>query len=434
MSFFGLTLADHSITAELKKDLLRLNPAEVNLKKGHSERVTPQITDMPDGVRAEKFEWTSSDPQVAEYRNGEAYGTGKGQAVLTCTATLTDGTVLTAECEVTVTVPVTGIRASAQNMTVMTGDVFVPEVRVLPEDAGNQDIRLTSSDEQILTVGEDGQVTALKTGRANLTAVSKDNPSQQIRITVTVAKRIGKTNRELTFLGLPWESDCETCISLLAEKGFVSPETRRRCTYTGTAWHWPENDLLFSRTSSWRTLPVAFSDYETGAARTSITPLKTIGGYLPQTATLIFLNGETDGCLDPQKSRLIGVYFNFDNRHERGAAIFCGLLKRLENEYGEFHRYLSADIPKYYQDLYSRIETVMDEAKKYEAQEPGFKEYLGEYAICTIRGAENTGIMLNMDTNEQVTLFYGRTDAPALIREIEELMKNEAPSLEDAGV
>ena len=430
---FSVSFAEE--IAEQVTPELQLMPAELNLQKGRSVKITPSVVNAAAGIRAKEYEWCSSDPEVAEYKNGLVRGLSAGQAVLTCTATLTDGTVLTADCTVAVTVPVSGIRASSWSLTVMAGDILIPEIEIIPEDATNPNILFSSSDEQILSVGADGRVTALAPGKANLTAVSEANPSQKIKLAVTVTKRVGKTDRELTFLGLPWESDCETCISLLKEKGFIAEETHGRYSFTGTAWHWPENDLLFSRISSWRTLPVAFSDRETGAGRTSLKPLKTVGGFLPQTATLIFLNGiGADGQIDPETTRLIGVYFNFDNRHEKGSAVFLELLNRLEQQYGEFNRYLSKDIPRYYQELCSQIETAMAGAKEFALQEPGIDVYLGEYVVCTIHGAENTGIMLNMDTSESVTLFYGRTDAMEMIDELQQSMSETPAVLEDAGV
>ena len=424
-------------TPEESAPYILLEPAELALNKGAGKKVSPSLKDAPKGVRIQKTEWTSSDPEVAVFRNNAIYGAGGGQAVMTCTATLTDGTTLEAECPVTVTVPVTGIRAADKNLTVMAGDTFMPEIQITPEDASNRNILMTSSDEQILQVEEDGQVRALAEGKATLTVQSEADPDKKVRIPVTVTRRIGKTDMELTFLGVPWESDCETSVSLLKEKGFVTEEERKRsrCTYTGTAWHWPENDLLFARTSAWRTLPVAFTDRQTGAGRCSITPQKTVGGYLPQIATLVFLNGlDAEGKIDPESSRLIGVYFSFDNRHEPGTEIFRELLNRLEGQYGEFNRYLPKDFKRYYGELYEEIRDVMDGAKEYSIQELGNDLYLQDYAICTIRGAKNSGIMLNMDNNGNVTLFYGRADAEDLIRELQECMAEDSEILEDAGV
>ena len=278
---------------------LQLKPTEVNLQKGRSSKISASLVNNTKGTRLQKYEWVSSDPDVAECSGGTVKGLAAGSAVITCTATLSDGTVLTAECPVSVTVPVTGIQAEEKTLTVMAGDTVIPKIEIIPEDATNPAVQLSSSDEKILSVGMDGSVTGVEVGRAVLSAVSEDNPAKKISIPVTVTRRIGKTDNKLTFLGIPWGSDCETCISLLKEKGFIAEDARSRCSFTGSAWHWPENDLLFSRVSSWRSLPVSFSDKETGAARTSLKPLKTVGGHMPQTATLIFLNGiGDDGQID----------------------------------------------------------------------------------------------------------------------------------------
>ena len=184
---FSVSFAEE--IAEQVTPELQLMPAELNLQKGRSVKITPSVVNAAAGIRAKEYEWSSSDPEVAEYKNGLVRGLSAGQAVLTCTATLTDGTVLTADCTVAVTVPVSGIRASSWSLTVMAGDILIPEIEIIPEDATNPNILFSSSDEQILSVGADGRVTALAPGKANLTAVSEANPSQKIKLAVTVTKR-----------------------------------------------------------------------------------------------------------------------------------------------------------------------------------------------------------------------------------------------------
>ena len=73
-------------------------------------------------------------------------------------------------------------------------------------------------------------------------------------------------------------------------------------------------------------------------------------------------------------------------------------------------------------------------AASYTVQELGEGVYLGEYALCITHGSNHTGIMLNIDTNETVTLFYGRTDAPDMIRALQETPTMEQIEMEDAGV
>jgi len=427
----GLSLAEESVEQAVPE--LQLKPTELFLIKGRRGKVSPTVVNAPKGVRIQNIQWSSSNPEVAEYSGG-VRGVGGGQAVMTCTVELTDGTTLSADCPVSVTVPVNRIQAAERNLTVMAGDPLAPEISVLPEDATNPAILYSSSDDQILSVEPDGRIMALAEGKAYLTAESEDDPSRRVRISVTVTRRIGKSAQEITFLGIPWGSDCETCIRLLKEEEVIAEEVQPRFNYTSTAWHWPENDLLFSRISAWRMLPAVFGDRQVGAARTSIQLKKTIGGYLPQIATLVFLNriGQ-DGRIDPDTTSLMGVYFSFENRGE-GAEIFRGLLRRLEEAYGEFTRYESEEIPLYYPELNEKIKDVMAGTTSYSILELGEDVYLGEYAICTTHGLNNTGIMLNIDTSETVTLFYGRTDAPDLIRALQESPTMEPIVMEDAGV
>ena len=46
---------------------LQLNPAEMLLNKGAGAKITPTVSNAPKGVRVKKYEWSSSDPDVAEY-------------------------------------------------------------------------------------------------------------------------------------------------------------------------------------------------------------------------------------------------------------------------------------------------------------------------------------------------------------------------------
>ena len=414
---------------------LRLDPEAVTLKKGGSCRITANVTGLPAGVTAGTFEWTTSDPQVAVYREGSVRAVGGGKATLTCSVTLSDGTTRWAVCPVAVTVPVTSLRMPSGKLEVMAGEVFVPDIEIYPEEAADTPLRYTSSDEGVVRPTPDGRLEAVREGRAAVTAVAEGNPDRQVRMTVNVTRRIGKSEGELTFQGIPWESDRDSCFRRLRESGFIAEEAQARSSYSNSVWHWPENDLLFSRASAWRTLPVSFTDRKTGAQRASLTPRKTVGGYLPQTTTLIFLNAAgADGTIDAEATRLIGVYLQFDNRHEKGAAIFRNLLEKLEEQYGEFTRYMARDIPRYYPDLYAEIETDVKDAALFGVQELGKDLFLGECIICTIRGEGNTGIMLSIDTNETVTLFYGRTDAQDMIGALEAILDAEPPVLEDAGV
>lgn len=415
---------------------LVLSPADLTMNKGESRKITASVSGLPKGVRAVRYDWSSPDPEIAEYLNGTVRAAGGGITAVHCTAILSDGQELATNCPVTVTVPVSSIRAASPRLEVMAGDAFLPEVQILPEDATDPALTWSSSDKAVVRIGWDGQPEAVAPGQATLTAVSVSSPSRQTRIAVTVTRKLGRTEGELRFQDIPWESDHETCIRLLKESGFIAEDARNHCIYSDSVWHWPENDLLFSRASAWKMLPVEFTDQKTGAGRTSLDPQKTIGGFMPQTATLIYLNGiGEDGEIDTDRTRLIGAYFCYDNRHEKGTTVFLQLLARLEEQYGEFTRYMSEGIPRYYDSVYQALKESLDGAKAFGIQDLGENLYLGEAVLCTLRGADNTGIMLSIDMSETVTLFYGRTDAPALISELKEALSvTVTETAEDAGV
>ena len=81
-----------------------LKPSEVTLQKGRSFKISVTLVNNPKNVRLKKTEWVSSDPDVAVCSGGTVKGISAGKTVITCNAILSDGTVLTEECPVTVTV------------------------------------------------------------------------------------------------------------------------------------------------------------------------------------------------------------------------------------------------------------------------------------------------------------------------------------------
>lgn len=418
--------------------VLQITPAELTMEKGQGKKITPKVSDLPKGVRLKQYTWSSADESVATCRDGGVRGVAGGQTTVTCTAELSDGSKLTAECPVTVVIPVTGLHTDTKTITVMAGDSFVPPVQVLPEDATNRNVVYSSSNEGIVRVGEDGKVLAVAPGETTLTAASQENPAKQIKYTVTVTKLVGKTDKTLAFQGLAWESDSDSCFSKLIESGFLAEEATNRTRGTSEGiWHWPDHDLQFTRNSAWRSLPEPMADSGKGGGVAAITPRKSIGGFVPHSSSLLFLNGKNaEGQYDPAVTRLIGVYFNFNNKYEKGTTIFCELLAKLEAQYGEFKRYMHEDIPRYYPDIYAALSpAALESAQSFRFEEPGLDERLGEYALCVMYGADHTGIMLNIDLTGNVTLFYGRTDAMAMIRDMQEQMiLSEPANMEDAGV
>jgi hypothetical protein len=161
-----------------------------------------------------------------------------------------------------------------------------------------------------------------------------------------------------------------------------------------------------------------------------------IGGYTPRTMSLSYLYGLTaDGKIDMDSSELASVCIQYDNKHEPGAEIFVNLLAKLEAQYGEFTRYIGKDLTsRTYKEMYDVIKNSMSGAKQYTRYELGKDIYLSACAICTLRGKNNTGIMLKMDNGGSVTLFYAKTDMYDRIEAIQKILESEPVNTGDVGI
>ena len=148
-----------------------INKASISLTEGTSETLTATVT--PDNATNKAVSWKSSDSNIATVDNS-----GKVTAVkagsTTITVTTTDGS-KTATCTVTVAakeVEVTGITLDQTSATIVAGDNLVLKATVAPENATDKKVTWSSSDASIATVDENGKVTAVSAGNADITATA----------------------------------------------------------------------------------------------------------------------------------------------------------------------------------------------------------------------------------------------------------------------
>ena len=95
----------------------------------------------------------------------------------TITATATDGSGVTASCEVTVNInyPVQGIALNHDAKTfTKAGETLQLTATIYPDSATNKTVTWKSSDKTVATVDESGLVTAVGNGTANITATTED--------------------------------------------------------------------------------------------------------------------------------------------------------------------------------------------------------------------------------------------------------------------
>lgn len=171
-----------------------LDKEEAELKVGESLALTATL-EPSDANTGTGISWSSSDPAVATVEDGAVTAVAGGTA--TITVTTEDG--ITASCDVTVIVPVTGVTVAPASGSIEVGDTLNLTATVTPSDATNPAVTWTSSDEAVATVSG-GVVTGVATGTATITATTEDG-SYTATATVTVTKPVVTYTITLNALG-----------------------------------------------------------------------------------------------------------------------------------------------------------------------------------------------------------------------------------------
>ena len=159
-----------------------LNKTAMDLEKDATYQLIAGI--QPASADNGKVIWKTSNANIVKVdENGNITAVGYGDATITVT---TDDGGYSKTCIVTVpkVVNVTGIQLSKTSVTVKEGRTSAIEVKVLPEDATNEETTYEISDESIISFGGDG-IKGLKAGTATITFTTTEG-EYKATCTVTV--------------------------------------------------------------------------------------------------------------------------------------------------------------------------------------------------------------------------------------------------------
>ncbi|MCR5574097.1 MAG: Ig-like domain-containing protein [Bacteroidaceae bacterium] len=152
-----------------------LNKDWLTIEVGKKFTLTATFT--PDNATPKAVKWASDDENVVIVRSGLIKGLKAGKANVTATVTNSDGSTVTATCNVTVTepvVPVTGVALNASSLTMAAGTTEQLTATVSPSNATDKGVVWSSSDASVATVDSTGKVTALTAGSTTITATTVD--------------------------------------------------------------------------------------------------------------------------------------------------------------------------------------------------------------------------------------------------------------------
>ena len=186
-SIYVLTYKDTYYSPSYPVTGIKVSPDTLTLtKKDETAQLTAEVT--PSYADNKRVTWQSSDEKVATVdENGKVTAVGNGTA--TITATSVSGS-YTATVSVTVKIPVEiqklTIEAEKETLTKI-GESTELKVKIEPENADLQKLIWKSDNEKVVTTDENGKVTAVGNGTAEITVTTEDGKiTASIMITVKV--------------------------------------------------------------------------------------------------------------------------------------------------------------------------------------------------------------------------------------------------------
>ena len=176
---FYLQVTQNAEQLTLDKQEMTLDAGRVNMLKA---------TVLPDNTNDKSVEWTSSDESIATVNAyGRVTGVARGDCEITCTSKTNNA--VWAKATIHVQQPVK--KVSFNDVPA----IYVNETGKLtwniePADASNPAIKLTSGNEKVLKISEDGTVTGVGAGQTVVSAVTTDGSNRRAQIKVSVLQHL----------------------------------------------------------------------------------------------------------------------------------------------------------------------------------------------------------------------------------------------------
>ena len=188
----GITFValDKKTNPVIKATSVKLNKKTLNLTRKNAN-VSAQLMGKvaPNNATNSKLSWKSSNTKVATVtQNGKIIGKSRGTAKITVTTT--DGSNISATCNVTVRQLVTKVTLNKNAISLKTKGKAKQKTYTLKatvsKDANNKKVKWTTSNKKVAVVNSKGKVTAKKKGTCYISVTSTDGSRKSAKCKVTV--------------------------------------------------------------------------------------------------------------------------------------------------------------------------------------------------------------------------------------------------------
>lgn len=148
---------------------ISINQSSLTILIGSTTTLTANIT--PSNATYQEITWTSSNETVATVKDGKVTGISEGTTTITASI---DGKKSTCTIKVADTIPLEEITINKTSLTIKEKSTEKLSITYSPSNATNKKITWKSSNPNIVSVDSEGNITAIKTGSATITAISDD--------------------------------------------------------------------------------------------------------------------------------------------------------------------------------------------------------------------------------------------------------------------
>ena len=207
---------------------------EVSLKVGETYQLSYEV--LPSNAPNKEVSFSSNDySKVTVSETGLLTAKKEGEATIQIT-TIDGG--FTDFCVVTVTeaepevIPVTGVELNFEEIDVTIGSSLSLIASVLPNNADNQNVTWSSSNEDIVSVDENGKITGNALGEATVTVITEDGNH-----TASCVVSVGEEVRPVEGVSLNYEQ-----FSLYLGKSFTLLATLEPYNATEQGLNWSSSD------------------------------------------------------------------------------------------------------------------------------------------------------------------------------------------------
>ena len=193
-----------NITVVVPVTNISLSKSSVTLEEEKFIYIIPTV--LPTNATDKTVSWSSSNTSIATVdSNGKVTALKAGIAYIT--AATSNGK--TAICKVTVetavssTISVTGLTLDKTNLSLKVGTSSKLNVTINPINATNKNVYWSSSDNNIVSVDQNGNIKAIKAGKATITVNSTSDTTKTATCTIEVTdEEIEETNISVTGITL----------------------------------------------------------------------------------------------------------------------------------------------------------------------------------------------------------------------------------------